>query len=77
MRATLQKVSHLVFRYLGAVADFLFGYDFFISYAHRDGTEYPRLCVTGSRCSAIAYSWMCKATRAATISAPGRADASA
>jgi len=43
MRVTLQKVSYLVFRYLKSVADFLFGYDFFISYAHRDGTEYPRL----------------------------------
>jgi hypothetical protein len=29
--------------YLSAAADFLFGYDFFISYAHRDGTQYPRM----------------------------------
>jgi hypothetical protein len=27
---------------LASAADFLFGYDFFISYAHRDGKEYPR-----------------------------------
>jgi hypothetical protein len=28
---------------LAAVADFLFGYDFFVSYAHKDVTEYPQL----------------------------------
>jgi hypothetical protein len=38
----LEKISRFVFG-LSAVADFLFGYDFFISYAHRDGTQYPRL----------------------------------
>jgi hypothetical protein len=28
--------------WLAAAVDFLFGYDFFISYAHADGKEYPR-----------------------------------
>jgi hypothetical protein len=43
VRAAVDKVSRFVFGYLSAAADFLFGYDFFISYAHRDGTQYPRL----------------------------------
>ena len=39
----LRRIAQWTLSRLRAAADFLFGYDFFISYAHRDGTQYPRL----------------------------------
>jgi len=39
----LEKLPHVVLEWFRAAADFLFGYDSFISYAHKDGTQYPRL----------------------------------
>jgi hypothetical protein len=29
------------YRCIQGIADFLFGYDFFISYSHKDGSNYP------------------------------------
>ena len=36
------RTSAALTRWLGGVVDLLLGYDFFISYAHDDGTSYPR-----------------------------------
>jgi len=43
VREVLGLVSRWISGRLTSAADFLFGYDFFISYAHKDGTQYPRL----------------------------------
>lgn len=41
MSISLKKLFRTVVRLPRAIADTLFGYDFFISYAHADGTAYP------------------------------------
>lgn len=53
VREALSLVSRWISGRLTSAADFLFGYDFFISYAHKDGTQYPR--ILRERLEALGY----------------------